>query len=206
MSAVLQAGFAGDDAALRRSALTLHALAAHDRGWLLAKLPASQRDELERLLAELRALGIPAEPRFARKALEHDRLPAIETAPATAQAGRTGGVDALDSVQAGALAQLLQHEPATLIAYVVGLRGAAGEAVLEHLAAPKRRQVQELLLSPTARAGAAAGQAPLLSEALTEELSARLASRGTQQTAPGLVRSIATLWRSRRSRRGKLAS
>lgn len=204
MSAVLQAGFAGDDAALRRSALTLHALGADDRGWLLAKLPASQRDELERLLAELRALGIPAEPRFTRAAFKRDRAPTSEATPAATQAGRAGGVDFLDSLQAGVLAQLLQHEPATLIAHVVGLRGAAGAAVLEHLAAPKRRLVQELLSS--APRTSAAGQAPRLSEALTEELSARLASRGTQQTAPGLMRSIATLWRSSWSPRGRLAS
>jgi hypothetical protein len=45
----------------RRAALTLHALAAPDRDWLLAQLPADDRAALERLLGELSELGIPAE-------------------------------------------------------------------------------------------------------------------------------------------------
>jgi hypothetical protein len=43
----------------RRAALTLHALAAPDREWLLEQLPATDRTALRGLLAELRELGIP---------------------------------------------------------------------------------------------------------------------------------------------------
>jgi len=204
MNRPLHAELLGDDAALRRCALTLHALGAHDRGWLLAKLPASQREELDRLLGELQLLGIPAEPQLARAALKGSLDRAVETAPvAPAQAGRSGGIDFLDPSQAGALAQVLQHEPAALIAHVVGLRGTTGEAVLEHLTAPKRRQVQELMSS-----GPRANTAPRLSEALAEELSARLAAGGARQVSAsaGLVHSIATRWRSRWARSGGHAS
>jgi hypothetical protein len=191
---------ATEDAALRRSALTLHALGAEDRGWLLANLPASQRGELERLLTELRALGIPAEPRMARATLKQERATQAEVAP---RANRQERIDFLDPMQTAALAQLLQHEPASLVAHVVGLRGAAGEAVLEHLAAPKRRQVQDLL-SP-ARAGVA-GPAPRLTEALTEELHSRLAASHAQRAPASLMRSIATQWRTRwTGRKGQLS-
>ena len=186
----------GDESALRRAALTLHALGHDDRAWLLAKLPVSQRDELERLLAELQALGIPVERRLARTALKAqgtDRT--VAAAAVAAPVARAGRIDFLDAAHTGPLAQLLQHEPASLIAHVVGLRGAAGEAMLEHLAAPKRRQVQELLSSP--RAGATA---PRLTEALIEQLSARLAPGTARQTPSGLARSFVKRWRSRWAR------
>lgn len=61
----------------RRAALTLHALTAHDREWLLAQLPADHREELRGLLAELSELGIPADGDVIRAAL-------AEAAPASA--------------------------------------------------------------------------------------------------------------------------
>ena len=53
----------------RRAALTLHALAASDREWLLEQLPAEDRSTLRGLLAELRELGIPADAEVIRSAL-----------------------------------------------------------------------------------------------------------------------------------------
>jgi hypothetical protein len=46
---------------LRKAALAVHALAAPDRAWVLQALPRNHREELEPLLAELKALGIPAD-------------------------------------------------------------------------------------------------------------------------------------------------
>jgi hypothetical protein len=53
----------------RRAALTLHALAAPDRDWLLQQLPAPDRAALRGLLTELRELGIPADAGVIRSAL-----------------------------------------------------------------------------------------------------------------------------------------
>jgi len=53
----------------RRAALTLHALAAPDRDWLLQQLPATDRSALQGLLAELGELGIPADAGVIRSAL-----------------------------------------------------------------------------------------------------------------------------------------
>lgn len=62
---------------LRRAALTLHALAAPDRDWLLDQLPVRARDALERLLVELRELEIPPDARVLRVALS--QAPAATT-------------------------------------------------------------------------------------------------------------------------------
>jgi len=62
----------------RRAALTLHALAAPDREWLLAQLPTPQGAALRGLLLELRDLGIPADASVIRTAL-------AEAAPASPQ-------------------------------------------------------------------------------------------------------------------------
>jgi hypothetical protein len=53
----------------RRAALTLHALAAPDREWLLEQLPASESAVLRGLLAELHELDIPADAEVIRSAL-----------------------------------------------------------------------------------------------------------------------------------------
>ena len=49
----------------RQVALILHGLADADRAWLLGRLPPAQVGMLEPLLAELRELGIPADPELA---------------------------------------------------------------------------------------------------------------------------------------------
>ena len=63
----------------RRAALTLHALAASDREWLLEQLPPAERATLRGLLAELQELGIPADAEVIRSALA-EAAPAVDTA------------------------------------------------------------------------------------------------------------------------------
>lgn len=54
----------------RQVALMLHGLADADRAWLLGRLGPARVEVLEPLLAELRELGIPADPALAAQALE----------------------------------------------------------------------------------------------------------------------------------------
>lgn len=77
---------------LRQSALTLHALAAQDRAWVLAALPGGQRAALQPLLAELEEIGIPRDP---------DLLEAAQ--PRAARQRSAGELDAL--------ARVLRREP-----------------------------------------------------------------------------------------------
>jgi hypothetical protein len=63
---------------LRRAALTLHALGAADRDWLLQRLPLPERETLAELLVELRELDIPRDAQVIRVALSE--TPATATA------------------------------------------------------------------------------------------------------------------------------
>ncbi|PTT79710.1 hypothetical protein DBR42_20865 [Pelomonas sp. HMWF004] len=81
----------------RRAALTLHALAAPDRDWLLRQLPVADRTALQSLLNELQELGIPADAGVIRSAL-------AEAAPGTGAA----------LPDAAALAQVLAREAVSL--------------------------------------------------------------------------------------------
>lgn len=170
------------DAALRRCALTLHAMGPKDRQWFLANLPQDRRAELERLVGELQALGIPADPRATDDALKRSRAARVAPAATTDRAAQA------KSAGAAELARVLQHEPAALIAHVIGLRPEAPDELLGHLGVSKRRQVQGLL--PAAHRTHAAAVAPALSQALLEQISSRLAEAGP-------ARPAAAGWRSR---------
>ena len=65
----------------RRAALTLHALAALDREWLLEQLPTAERVALRDLLAELQDLGIPADADVIHSALAEAAPDAASTLP-----------------------------------------------------------------------------------------------------------------------------
>lgn len=144
----------------RRAALTLHALGAADRAWLLAQLPRPQRERLQGMLQELETLGIPA---------SHDLLQDLMGAAGAAGAvpnpaagvpppmpadvlPTSGGADfsqqqaALSRMDAASVARVLQNEPAGLIAQLLSIHAWPWrEAVLEQLGLVKRRRVEELL-------------------------------------------------------------
>ena len=177
----------GADTPLRRCALTLHAVGARDRHWLMAKLAEhGRRAELERLLEELQSLGIPPDARMVRLALEHGRT-ALTPASSAAVAGHLAM-----TAPAKDLAKVLQDEPAGLIVHVMSLRGDLDGAFLDRLNATTRRQVQELLSTAQRHSPAAA---PRLNQALLEQLSIRL-SRHMARSPVRFANSIAARVRS----------
>lgn len=158
-------------AALRRCAMALHAIGSRDREWILGKLPAVQRAGLEQLVGELQELGMPPDERVAQEVLARNRGTRRTASPEVAggqrrvePAGQATSADASD------MARVLEHEPAALIAHVLALHDTVGQAVLGHLSASKRRQVQQL--SPVA--GSDTVPPAALSLALQEELAKRL--------------------------------
>lgn len=91
-----------EPSALRRAALSMHALDDVDRDWILAALPSAERDRLSPLLGELRELGIPAQA----------------VPPATwvdAQAGTMDSLSALQEEDVIRLAELLRGEPPVIV-------------------------------------------------------------------------------------------
>lgn len=113
--------------AARQAALTLHALPADDRTWVLAALPPAERDQLQALLEELQSLGIPADPAL--------------VAGLTQEAASSATADwlhALDAQGSAALAGVLRDEP-----------GGLTSAVLAILREPARAQVIAALPAAT---------------------------------------------------------
>lgn len=141
----------------RRAALTLHALGAADRAWLLAQLPTAQRERLQAMLGELEALGIPAS-----RHLLQDLLSAAHVAPhpgagaplpVAAEVPLPSGGASLHQQQAAlgrmdpvTIVRVLQTEPAGLIAQLLHVHPWPWrQAVLEQLGLVKRRRVEEFL-------------------------------------------------------------
>ena len=111
----------------RQAALLLHALAPQDCAWLLAELEPAQRASAQRLLAELRELGIPS---------DHALLqPVVDTAPAPQAA--TARLAALSDPELDALASALAKEPPALVAALVQAPAFAGcRRLFERLSLP----------------------------------------------------------------------
>ena len=141
----------------RRAALTLHALGAADRAWLLAQLPPVQREQLQAMLRELEALGIPASGNLLQDLLGaadagvRPEAGASQAARAeTSQLGSSTGFQqqqaALGRLDAALVARILQSEPAGLIAQLLHIHAWPWrQAVLEQLGLVKRRRVEEFL-------------------------------------------------------------
>lgn len=92
----------------RRAALTLHALAAPDRDWVLRRLDAQQQRDVQHHLGELEAMGLAADARLVEQALQQSATvpePAWRPALRACDAQRLHGV--------------LRDEPAALIARVL---------------------------------------------------------------------------------------
>jgi hypothetical protein len=144
------------NSALRRAALSLHALCEQDRDWILASLPAEQASALHPLLTELRELRIPADAGLIGPLL----------ATPSAQGLQSGG----DTPNAGAfsvLARMLEAEPAEVAA-----------ALVTDDAWPWRTQLLSAFSSGFAndvrRSAAAAVRAPALQAAVRQVVDQRL--------------------------------
>lgn len=144
----------------RLSALALHAVADHDRAWLLERLPDVQRTQLSALLEELRETGIPADPELVRQLVREQEVLA-----------RSPGWDAPSARLARASAQdiweLLRAESDAVIGRIVRRHDWPWKSALLELCGPTRVKRIERLASQLAPAGG-------LEQALIIELDQRL--------------------------------
>lgn len=99
--------------AARQAALTLHALDASDRSWVLAALAPQEREQLHPLLEELKVLGIPADDALAR-----------DVAEAGIPSGKARDwLGDMDEGEGAALASVLREEPLELQRVVLAMLG-----------------------------------------------------------------------------------
>jgi hypothetical protein len=186
---------------LRQCALVLHSIRAEDRKWLLARLRGALVPELEQLVGELQALGMPAEPSAAQLAIKA-KISAQHTGgspDSSAPHERPQRHADLRRSRAKALAEALRDEPVGLIARVVRQRDAAEQKwVLAQLHAAKRRRVKERMSASDAN-DLSIALGPRSLQALEEQLAIRLA-RSADIPAParepaGVVRHALRLLR-----------
>jgi hypothetical protein len=169
---------------LRQCALVLHSIRAEDRAWLLANLKGALVPELEQLLGELRALGIPADPAATQTVLQCKSAAGKSQEQPDSSSIANGDPTDLQRFRAKAIGELLRHEPAGLLARVIGLREPAEQkTILAHVHAAKRRQLKTFMSSPEG-IHLAATMAPRSVQAMEEQLSLRLARRHEAASAP----------------------
>jgi flagellar motor switch protein FliG len=189
----------GTGSALRHCALLLHSMRLDDRDWILANLGSPRVNELQQLLGELKALGIPADRAAAQTALKQADIACASAAQAFPSPARAGsGTDWLHDASAAELAQVLEHEPAGLIAQALAMCASHQQrAILAHLKAPKRRQVQERIGLADASRGFTA---PRSSQALLEQLAVQLGRMRLQaRPARRPWLRLAALWKAQLS-------
>lgn len=151
---------------VRQAALTLHAMPASDRSWVLAALPPQEREQLHALLQELQALGIPAD----------DTLVAGLAQDAVPGARADDWLQDLDARGAAALALVLHGEPREFTSAVLtilhdaarrqviaALGNGTDVAPLAHVTPALERAVRSAL-EPRWKAGLAASSRPQASK------------------------------------------
>ena len=160
------------DEPLRRAALLLHAMAEVDRAWMMGQIAPAHRAAVAGLVAELDALGFPADP-----ALLEESLAGLAANPprAAAHAGASDRATAVVARFSAAEAhRRLAAEPDALVALVLAAGAWSWEsAFLGRLGEARAGAVRAL----------AAAAAPVPA-ALAEALLAALASSGATDGAP----------------------
>ena len=137
----------GQDDGLRRASLALHGLSSADRQWMIERLPVQKRADLQQLLHELTALGIPADRRLARLAVEalpHQAVPTDSTSPAARRAESPALVP-LRLERTADVARILATESAEFAARCLQLGSATWrQGVIAHLPQALAEQVREM--------------------------------------------------------------
>lgn len=129
----------------RQAALLVHGLAPADAEWLLAQLKPGQQRQVRELVAELRQLGIPAQP-----------MPVSAMPTAAPSANPNVIVDdspaaRVRAASPAALSEVLRAEPPALTARLLSLEEWPWrDALLVELGPHKRRQVESALISSPA--------------------------------------------------------
>lgn len=199
----------GAQAGARCAALAVHALGTDDRNWLLHQLDAAQRDTLQEHLGELQQLGVPADRRMLHQALALHVVPAAPQ-PTAAAASHTlsaapGGarndldrLATLDGAGVAALAALLAHEPAALVACLLQMRAWSwAPELLQQLPPVVRQRVSTPL---PVRPNSAA---PRRDAALLRTLCQRLDAAAVPHAAPAVGAGAAfAAWRGLGAARG----
>ena len=126
----------------RRAALCLHGLSERDCSWVLQSLPDSERMELDRLLSELKDMGVPRDRSWLPRhfnGVRHDGSATTRSDPGMEL------IAALSDAPVGRVVDLLNGEPDVVVAALLGCHAWEWkDAFVEKLKPMRRPQVLEL--------------------------------------------------------------
>lgn len=165
----------------RQAALALHSMQPADRSWMLERLPAAGRKQLQGLLDELNALGVPAQPQWM---LERCLGGPAGEVRGNAVPEPTDERQRLRSLSAQQAHRLLAGEPDRLIADVLQLGPFPWQASLLDLLPARRAGIEAMLDRLPAAAGSRRKQ--VLLRGLTAR-AAQLSAEPGPQVAPAAV-------------------
>lgn len=142
----------------RQAALTLHALQAGDRDWMLAQLPETQRAALRGMLDDLTGLGIPADSQLIQDAAKPMTPPAEPTVVRDSQgAAVSSGIESIRRATAESLHVVLADETDELIAMLLSIEDFVWRHELLAMLLPRKRAaIQRRTARPLAPALSAA--------------------------------------------------
>lgn len=168
---------------LRHAALVLHGMSDEDRDWVLAALPAAERERLLPLLLELQEIGVTRDASVLGQLTVRSGRQSRKAAP--------GPLESLDRQSVASLARVLNAEPPQLVACFLGLRDWPWHARLVRLLDPSRRQ-------PSRRPQLA----PALQEALLAAVGRKLESERALPTNGrrvfgGAAQRLRSIWSAR---------
>ncbi|SFD93497.1 hypothetical protein [Paracidovorax konjaci] len=182
----------------RRAALLLHALSAEDRRWILQQMPEVQRQALQALLSELKALGIPPDKASLEKlppASDRQHSPGQPQAEAPREeSAEQTDLMALDTAGVASLALAWRAQPALLVAQALCLRPWPWRAaLLERLPALQRQRVMDRLGAPGGCPRAGDAMATAMLECMREHCRAAEGSAAQEHTKTG-TSAVARNW------------
>lgn len=163
---------------VRHAALLLHAMAPVDRAWMLDALPPTEREDLQKLLAELGALGIERDPALIADATADPVGPAGASLPEFDTDARQlmplsdeAWLHALDADRLQALIQCMRAEPAGLVAEWLRLADWPWrEDLLAALEPVQRRRIEAILSASPATSMTPPGMRAAMISAVAERL------------------------------------
>jgi hypothetical protein len=129
----------------RQAALLLHAMTRRDREWLLGNLEPEQRSQLEIMLAEVHALGVPPVPAFVRDVLRSDEARELIAAlrPVEPSGASVSCLGQLSPARAHAV--LLEEPDSVVISVLSRTAGWWQSAVLDAFGVQRRELLQRAL-------------------------------------------------------------
>lgn len=158
----LEAGSAGSTRpGRRRAALLLHGMDAGDRAWTLGRLSAPERAEIEPLLRELEAMGVPADAAWVQEGLVDERPPL--------DAAATSPRQRIEAAAAEHVMAALAAEPPALVERLLALGPWPWQGQLQRAWTDRRFESVGSAMSPASSDGTA--------RALDRALLTRLAER-----------------------------